>query len=187
MVDPNRQGKHLDRHLCRLLRIRIRVPKSGAFLTPGSEMEKIWDLSDQGWFYDPGSWINIPDPQHCLCPNKTFIGDLVVFRTGNQFLVKLLDREKETGEERVAAPPLKQAVSPMRSSRAQMPAVPEEEKKWLKRETSWRSSGCDSFSSGDLEVDDEPTKRCIFNKLLYICFICLVMTYEDQSSVPNSI
>jgi hypothetical protein len=105
-----------------------------------------------------------------ICPNKTFIGDLVVFRTGNQFLVKLLDREKETGEVRVSAPvaasPLKQAESPMRSSRVQMPAVPEEEKKWLKRETSWRSSGCDSFSSGDLEVDDEPTKRCIFNKLL---------------------
>jgi hypothetical protein len=85
--------------------------------------------------------------------------------------VKLLDREKETGEVRVAAPVaaplLKQpADSPMRSSQAQVSAVPEEEKKWLKRETSWRSSGCDSFSSGDLEVDDEPTKRCSFNKLL---------------------
>jgi hypothetical protein len=105
-------------------------------------------------------------------PEQDFYrGSLVVFRTGNQFLVKLLDREKETGEVRVAAPPLKQAESPMRSSRAQMPAVPEDEKKWLKRETSWRSSGCDSFSSGDLEVDDEPTKRCIFNKLLKFFYL----------------
>ncbi len=42
-----------------VLRIRIRDPGLGTFLTPGSGM-------GESQHQDPGSGINIPDPQHWL-------------------------------------------------------------------------------------------------------------------------